>query len=164
TESVNFPNKDDVKFPLMCIRHKAVKLGAGLLGAAHALVNILAHDLPATAGRIFRKLSQLHLGVLTIHRGYSGVQSGSHNLLFSFFPSPQARHSTGASTAAGWNSPTCAGSPFIAARVKRTTLALLTAYFLATAVSDIPLRRSWAMASRSTSSGARPSRYPSSRR
>ena len=38
-------------------------------------------------------------------------------------------HSTGAWTAAGWNSPTCAGSPFIAARVKSHHAGSATAIF-----------------------------------
>src|ERR1039457_5867639 len=163
-EAVDFPHEHDVKLPPMGIGHEAVQFRAGLLRAGYALVNILPHDFPPTAGCVFTQLRQLHLGVLAVQRGYSGVQCGSHNLLFSFFPSPQARHSTGASTAAGWNSPTCAPSPFMASRVNRTTLARLTPYFFPTAVSDIPERRSRTNAEWSMSRGARPMGRPSRRR
>src|ERR1035441_6379691 len=58
-KSVDFPHQDDVKLPPVGITHKAVQLGAGLLRAAHALVKILARNLPPTAGCVLTQLSQL---------------------------------------------------------------------------------------------------------
>src|ERR1019366_4558964 len=85
-EAVNLLHEDHVKLPPMGITHEAVQLGAGLLRTAHALVNILARNLPATAGCVLTQLSQLHFGVLTVKRGDSGVQCDSHNLLLSPCP------------------------------------------------------------------------------
>src|ERR1035437_8034263 len=55
-EAVNLPHEDHVKLPPMGITHEAVQLGAGLLRTAHALVNILARNLPATAGCVLTQI------------------------------------------------------------------------------------------------------------
>src|ERR1700693_902540 len=69
-----------------------------------------------------------------------------------------AAHSAGTCAIAGWSSPTCADSPFMASLKNLTTVARETRCFFATVVNESPRRRSETIASRSTLSGARPSR------
>jgi len=81
SEAVDFPDEHNFKLAAVNIDHKAIKLGAGFLGARHPLINVLAHNLPTTTVSVFPKFGWLHFRVLAVQRAHSGIESDSHVFL-----------------------------------------------------------------------------------
>src|SRR5271157_267440 len=83
-EPVDFAYAKARKSVLGGVSHAAIQSGAAGLAAAEAGVDVLAADLPATAGDVLPQFPQLHFAVLIGCRN-TGVQGATHSLIVHYF-------------------------------------------------------------------------------
>ena len=68
TQSIETPDDQDIEAPALGVRDKSIKGGSSVLGAGHALVDVLRGLRPAAGCDVASELGQLVLGLLVERR------------------------------------------------------------------------------------------------